>query len=67
VEPRLVGAAAGLYGCAQMGIGAICTALAALGQDPALSALTVMVTATALSQVAFTVALRSERVATAAA
>ncbi|MFD1579834.1 Bcr/CflA family efflux MFS transporter [Ramlibacter ginsenosidimutans] len=67
VEPRLVGAAAGLYGCAQMGIGAICTALAALGHDPALSALTVMVTATALSQVAFTVALRSERLAPAAA
>jgi DHA1 family bicyclomycin/chloramphenicol resistance-like MFS transporter len=60
VDPSLVGSAAGLYGFTQMGIGAACTALAAVGRDPALSALTVMVTATLLAQVAFTVALRSE-------
>jgi len=60
VNPRLIGSAAGLYGCTQMAIGAACTALAALGSDPARSALTVMVVATALAQVAFTVALRSE-------
>jgi MFS transporter, DHA1 family, multidrug resistance protein len=67
VEPRLVGSAAGLYGCSQMTIGALCTALAAAGNDPAFSALTVMVVATALSQVAFTIALRRERLAAAQA
>jgi DHA1 family bicyclomycin/chloramphenicol resistance-like MFS transporter len=61
VNPRLTGSAAGLYGCTQMTIGAICTAAAALGADPARSALIVMVVATALAQVAFTVALASER------
>lgn len=61
VEPRLVGSAAGLYGFTQMAIGAACTALAALGADPARSALTVMVIATGFSQLAFTVALRRER------
>jgi DHA1 family bicyclomycin/chloramphenicol resistance-like MFS transporter len=61
VNPRLTGSAAGLYGCTQMAIGAACTALAAIGSDPARSALTVMVVASVLAQVAFTVALRSER------
>lgn len=60
VNPRLIGSASGLYGCTQMAIGAACTALAALGSDPARAALVVMVVATALAQVAFTVALRSE-------
>ena len=59
VDPRLVGSASGLYGCTQMAIGAACTALAALGGDPARAALVVMVVATALAQVAFTVALRT--------
>lgn len=61
VDPRRIGSAAGLYGCTQMAIGAACTALAALGGDPARSAVIVMVVASALAQVAFTVALRSER------
>ena len=61
VNPRLTGSAAGLYGCTQMTIGAICTAAAATGHDPALSATIVMVVATALAQIAFTVALGSER------
>ena len=61
VNPRLTGSAAGLYGCSQMAVGAICTAAAALGDDPARSAAIVMVVATALAQVAFTVALRNER------
>jgi DHA1 family bicyclomycin/chloramphenicol resistance-like MFS transporter len=61
VNPRLTGSAAGLYGCTQMAIGAICTAAAAMGRDPALSATIVMVVASALAQVAFTVALASER------
>jgi DHA1 family bicyclomycin/chloramphenicol resistance-like MFS transporter len=63
VNPRLIGSAAGLYGFTQMGIGALCTALAALGKDPALSAVIVMAAATGLAQIAFTVALRNERTA----
>jgi DHA1 family bicyclomycin/chloramphenicol resistance-like MFS transporter len=65
IDAQRVGSAAGLYGCTQMAIGAACTALAAVGHDPALSALTVMVVATAFAQVAFTVALRGERKAAA--
>jgi DHA1 family bicyclomycin/chloramphenicol resistance-like MFS transporter len=61
VEPRRVGSAAGLYGSAQMAIGAGCTALAAMGSNPARSALTVMVAATALSLFAFRAAIRRER------
>ena len=61
VDPRLIGSAAGLYGCTQMAIGTACTALAATGRDPALSALVAMVAATTIAQVAFTVALRGER------
>ncbi|MCB5362310.1 multidrug effflux MFS transporter [Pusillimonas sp. CC-YST705] len=38
VKPRLAGAASGLYGCGQMVIGAVCTVLAGLGTDHALSA-----------------------------
>jgi DHA1 family bicyclomycin/chloramphenicol resistance-like MFS transporter len=61
VNPRLVGSASGLYGFTQMGVGAACTALAAVGHDPALSAVTVMVVASLLAQVAFTMAVRAER------
>ena len=61
VNPRLTGSAAGLYGCSQMTVGAICTAAAATGHDPALSATIVMVVASALAQIAFAVALASER------
>jgi DHA1 family bicyclomycin/chloramphenicol resistance-like MFS transporter len=61
VDKRLIGSAAGLYGFTQMAIGAGCSALAAVGADPALSAVVVMVVATGFSQVAFTVALRREK------
>jgi MFS transporter, DHA1 family, multidrug resistance protein len=61
VDPQRIGSASGLYGCTQMAIGAACTALATIGSDPARSALIVMVVASALAQVAFTVALRHER------
>jgi DHA1 family bicyclomycin/chloramphenicol resistance-like MFS transporter len=61
VDPQRIGSASGLYGFTQMAIGAACTALAAIGSDPARAALTVMVVASALAQVAFTVALRDER------
>ena len=63
VNPRLVGSASGLYGCTQMAVGAACTSLAAIGTDPALSAVSVMVGACVLAQLSFTLALRSERAA----
>jgi DHA1 family bicyclomycin/chloramphenicol resistance-like MFS transporter len=61
VRPRLVGSAAGLYGFSQMAVGAICTAIAASGSNPAISALIVMASATAIAQVAITVAVRADR------
>jgi DHA1 family bicyclomycin/chloramphenicol resistance-like MFS transporter len=33
VDPQRIGAAAGLYGCLQMGFGALCTLLAGLWHD----------------------------------
>ncbi len=59
VDEKRIGSAAGLYGCAQMAIGAACTALAALGTSPARSALLVMLAATIIAQAAFAIARRS--------
>ena len=61
VRPQLIGSAAGLYGFSQMAVGAICTAIVATGSNPAIAALVVMVSATAIAQVAITVALRRDR------
>lgn len=61
VDPDHIGSAAGLYGCAQMTVGALCTTLAAVGGDPALSAALVLTGAALLGQVAFWVALARER------
>jgi DHA1 family bicyclomycin/chloramphenicol resistance-like MFS transporter len=61
VNPRVVGSAAGLYGFAQMGIGALCTALAGLGDDPALAAAVVLATAAVIGQIALRSALRFDR------
>ncbi|MER1966358.1 MFS transporter [Castellaniella sp. GW247-6E4] len=66
VDPARIGSAAGLYGCAQMTIGALCTTLAAVGGDPALSAAVVLVGAALLGQIAFWVALVRERAEAAA-
>jgi DHA1 family bicyclomycin/chloramphenicol resistance-like MFS transporter len=44
-----------------MAVGAICTAIAASGSNPAISALIVMASATAIAQVAITVAVRADR------
>ncbi|NML45087.1 multidrug effflux MFS transporter [Ramlibacter sp. G-1-2-2] len=60
VDPLRIGAAAGLYGFSQMAVGAACTALAAVGGDPALAAAVVLVVAAVIAQVALTVALRYE-------
>ncbi|TCG02361.1 Bcr/CflA family drug resistance efflux transporter [Paraburkholderia strydomiana] len=57
VNDRLIGSAAGLCGCIQYAVGAVCTTVAALGPSPAFSALLVLVIATATAQFAFFLAL----------
>jgi DHA1 family bicyclomycin/chloramphenicol resistance-like MFS transporter len=59
VNPHISGSASGLYGFTQMAVGALCTALAAFGTDPAFSATLVLVTAGFVAQIAFRTALRS--------
>lgn len=59
VNPKVIGSAAGLYGFAQMAIGALCTALAGLGRDPALAAASVLAAAGVIGQVAFWTAARA--------
>ena len=61
LNPRVVGSASGLYGFTQMAVGAICSALAGLGRDPALSAALVLAGAALIGQVALRVALRGKR------
>ncbi len=60
VNPRMIGSAAGLYGFAQMAVGAICTSLSGVGHDPALAAACILAAAGIISQAAFAIALRSE-------
>ncbi|WP_242006088.1 multidrug effflux MFS transporter [Acetobacter estunensis] len=53
INPHVAGSASGLYGSAQMGIGALCTTLAAgPGHSTALGVAIVLVTATLISQFA---------------
>lgn len=66
VNPAAAGSASGLYGFTQMAIGAICTSLAGIGQDPALASALVLVAAGLAGQVSFAVALRAKGAATAA-
>ena len=61
VNPRVIGSASGLYGFAQMAVGALCTALAGLGHDAALSAALVLAGASVIGQIAFAIALRERR------
>ncbi|MFT8244004.1 multidrug effflux MFS transporter [Roseomonas sp. BN140053] len=61
VNPKVIGSAAGLYGFGQMAIGALCTALAGVGGNPALAAAVVLVVAGVIGQLAFWTALRAER------
>ncbi|MDB5372689.1 MAG: ydgK [Belnapia sp.] len=60
VSPKVIGSAAGLYGFAQMGIGAICTSLAGIGPDPALAAASVLAVAGVVAQACFWLALRRD-------
>ncbi|GHB10133.1 multidrug effflux MFS transporter [Salinicola rhizosphaerae] len=57
INPKVVGSAAGIYGFVQMGIGALCTTLAGLGEDPALAAALVLAAAAVIGQVALRTAL----------
>lgn len=58
VNPHVIGSASGLYGCTQMVVGAVCSALASLGQNPALAAAAVLAGAGIISQIAFWLASR---------
>lgn len=60
VNPKVIGSAAGLYGSAQMAVGALCTTLAGLGRDPALAAASVLAAAGVIGQAAFWTAARAE-------
>ncbi|MDF1485532.1 multidrug effflux MFS transporter [Ramlibacter sp. H39-3-26] len=61
VNPHVTGSASGLYGFAQMSIGALCTVLAGIGPDPALAAALTLAGAGVVSQAAFWVAARAAR------
>jgi DHA1 family bicyclomycin/chloramphenicol resistance-like MFS transporter len=61
VNARVIGSASGLYGFAQMGVGAIATAAAGLGENPALTAAVVLMTAGIVAQASFWIATRHKR------
>jgi DHA1 family bicyclomycin/chloramphenicol resistance-like MFS transporter len=61
VDRRAVGSASGLYGFAQMAVGAALTALAGLGRDPALAAASVLALAGVVAQASFWIAIRTEQ------
>ncbi len=59
IDPRIAGSASGLYGCIQMGVGALCAGLVGFGSDPALSAAIVLASASVVGQIAFWIGARS--------
>jgi DHA1 family bicyclomycin/chloramphenicol resistance-like MFS transporter len=61
VSPEVAGSASGLYGFAQMVVGALATAIAGLGHDPALAVALVLAATGALAQLSFWIALRGLR------
>ena len=58
VEPAIAGSASGLYGFAQMSIGALCAALSSIGPDPALAVGLVLTMAGCIAQLSFWLAGR---------
>jgi len=66
VNPHVIGSAAGLYGFSQMGVGALCTAVAGVGGNPALAAALVLAAAGVIAQLSFWIALRHHDPATTA-
>lgn len=63
IDPHLAGSASGFYGFIQMAIGALATALAGLGGDPALASGAVLTVAALGAQLCFGLALRARRLA----
>jgi len=61
VNPAVIGSAAGLYGCVQMGVGALCAAMVGFGGHPALAGGSVLTGATILGLLCFMGALAWER------
>lgn len=61
VNRHLVGSAAGLYGFTQMSIGAICTSLVGLGNNPALASFTVLACAAILGQAGLWFGMKQDR------
>ena len=57
VHPNLTGSAAGVYGFAQMAVGGICTMAASVGDNPSLSAFSVLLIAGMLGQLGFRFAI----------
>lgn len=62
INPRIIGSASGLYGCVQMGIGALCAGLVGIGGDPALAAGIVLASASVIGQLAFWIGARNRPV-----
>lgn len=58
VNPQVIGSASGLYGFTQMATGALCTALAGVGRDPALAAAIILAVSGVIAQVSFWIAGR---------
>lgn len=58
VNPLAAGSASGLYGFAQMGVGAVCASLGSIGGNPALAAGIVLLAAGLLAQLSFWAARR---------
>ncbi|HVY98564.1 MAG TPA: multidrug effflux MFS transporter [Dongiaceae bacterium] len=58
VNPLVIGSASGLYGFTQMAVGALCTAAAGIGSDPALAAALVLTAAGIVAQLSFWIATR---------
>ncbi|WP_424137635.1 multidrug effflux MFS transporter [Roseomonas chloroacetimidivorans] len=61
LNPRVTGSASGIYGFIQMAVGSICSALAGLGSNAALSAALVLAGAGIVGQVAFRTALYGKK------
>jgi DHA1 family bicyclomycin/chloramphenicol resistance-like MFS transporter len=58
VNPQVIGSASGLYGFTQMATGAICTAHAGVGRDPALAAAIILAVSGVIAQGSFWLAGR---------
>jgi len=61
VDRHLIGSAAGLYGFTQMLVGAVCTSLVGLGDNPALTAFTVLACTAILGQAGLWFGMKQDR------